>query len=531
MMEIYYLKPNIIAEPLVNQWYAHPFLISPTTAAMIVAFLHLRILSSYINNPEIHQDALRWKEMQGGPFIDESSFRVSDAKALYQTTLTELNEVIKFAQALKQGINLLKSANGDSIEIFYSKMPEVIRGYIELFYDIYSNPKLRVIEPLLYNSPYYLKNYQSVVLREINTDKRPFSLSTPRFQESEHIEIKKPFSDQIYDSIFLLKSSPKKWHEINDIFSKCGVDDAGKIKRLLTTIPPKSNKEKSNSCTSSVKVTYFGHACVLFQSNDLSILLDPCISYQYEYGIDRFTYADLPDKIDYVLITHNHLDHILIEHLIQLRHKITHIVVPKNSSCSLVDPSLKLLFKALGFKNVIELDELSNIDLIQGKITTIPFLGEHGDLEITSKTAYLIECNNKKFLFAADLNNLDPKLYENVQKITGDIEALYVSLECDGAPLSWLYGAFLPKPLSQAHDQSRRLDASDSKKIIELIEIFNTKNVYIYAMGQEPWLHYVMNVFYDENSKPMQEFEKLAQYCAQKHIQCEKLFGSATLNY
>ena len=67
----------------------------------------------------------------------------------------------------------------------------------------------------------------------------------------------------------------------------------------------------------------------------MSILLDPVLSYTYDSDISRYTYEDLPDVIDYVLITHNHQDHILFETLLQLRHRIRHIVVPRNGGGAL----------------------------------------------------------------------------------------------------------------------------------------------------------------------------------------------------
>jgi len=47
---------------------------------------------------------------------------------------------------------------------------------------------------------------------------------------------------------------------------------------------------------------YFGHACILLETNDVSVLLDPVLSYTYESYISRYTYEDLPEVIDYVLI-------------------------------------------------------------------------------------------------------------------------------------------------------------------------------------------------------------------------------------
>src|SRR5439155_20965184 len=114
-------------------------------------------------------------------------------------------------------------------------------------------------------------------------------------------------------------------------------------------------------------------------------LSDPVLSYTYESDVSRYTYLDLPDVIDYVVISHNHQDHILFETMLQLRHKIRNIIVPRSGGGNLQDPSLKLLLQNVGFKNVIELDELGCIPIENGSITGIPFLGEHADLNIRTK--------------------------------------------------------------------------------------------------------------------------------------------------
>jgi glyoxylase-like metal-dependent hydrolase (beta-lactamase superfamily II) len=79
---------------------------------------------------------------------------------------------------------------------------------------------------------------------------------------------------------------------------------------------------------SGARWRYFGHACILLETPTLSILFDPVLSYTYESGISRYTYDDLPEKIDYVVITHNHQDHVLLETLLQIRHKVGCVVVP-----------------------------------------------------------------------------------------------------------------------------------------------------------------------------------------------------------
>ena len=48
------------------------------------------------------------------------------------------------------------------------------------------------------------------------------------------------------------------------------------------------------------------------------MVVDPFISSHTTAG-DRFTYVDLPDHLDYCLITHGHQDHVVLESLLQIR--------------------------------------------------------------------------------------------------------------------------------------------------------------------------------------------------------------------
>src|SRR5262249_19530540 len=96
----------------------------------------------------------------------------------------------------------------------------------------------------------------------------------------------------------------------------------------------------------------FGHACILLETPDINMLFDPVLSYTYESKVSRYTYEALPDSIDYVIITHNHQDHVLFETILQIRHKVKNFVAPASSGGFLQDPSLKLILKAIGCKNV-----------------------------------------------------------------------------------------------------------------------------------------------------------------------------------
>src|SRR5882757_2013967 len=189
-----FLKPNVVIEPLFDRWYAWSHLISPATAAMNIVGRHLRILDSYIAEPDLHAAAVLNPKMRGGPFMDLKKGKVEDIKMLREKTLLHQRKLIQLANAIKELDQLLLSeAEGFGLETIYEKVPDILRGYIELYYDRNNNPNFRFFESLLYRSDYYNKNSQSIALWVTNNDHRPFVLSTPRLDEPEAIHLEIPF--------------------------------------------------------------------------------------------------------------------------------------------------------------------------------------------------------------------------------------------------------------------------------------------------------------------------------------------------
>ena len=185
---------------------------------------------------------------------------------------------------------------------------------------------------------------------------------------------------------------------------------------------------------------------------------------------------------------------------------------------------MKLMLEAVGFKRVIELDELERLDIEGGQIMGIPFLGEHGDLGIHSKLAFHVDVDGVSALFAADSNNLDEPLYERVSEITGDIDYIFIGMECEGAPCSWLYGPLYDRPLNGKHDRARRLDGSSCRRALPLVRQFNPKAVYVYAMGAEPWLQFISSIEYTAASVPIVESDALIGACRDLGIPAERLY-------
>lgn len=527
--ELFYLKPNVVIEPLIDRWYAWSHLISPATAAMNVVGRHLKIMNSYIQSPQIHAAAVKNPKMRGGPFMDYNGGRVEDVKQLKEDTLKNQAVNIELAAAVAELDAMLKSnAKGYALETLYAKVPELLKGYVELVYDLNNNPSFRLFESLLYKSKHYVKSSQSLALWITNNDERPFCLSTPKLDAPDVLHLNIPFDHEGIDVLSKMKRTPG---DVDELANMLGVKDGDRnlFQQFFTKQEHPSYKKYTGD---KVRMRYFGHACILIETREVSILVDPLISYYgYESSVVHFSDVDLPDVIDYVLITHNHQDHILLETLLPLRHKIKNVIVPVTTSGALQDPSLKLVFQNIGFKNVFELNEMEEISFSNCKITGLPFTGEHSDLNVRAKICFHVAINQFSFVFVADSRVMEPKLYEHVQRAIGDIDVLFLGMECDGAPLSWLYGPLLTEELARDKDQSRRLSGSDYEKGMHLVNIFKPKEVYVYAMGQEPWLEFISSIKYTAESNPIVQSGKLVDECIKRNIVAERLFGEKELLY
>lgn len=527
--KLMYLKPNVVLEPLVDKWYAWSHLISPATAAMNIVGRHLTIIDSYLSAPSIHAEAVLNPKMRGGPFMDFGGGRVDEVKALQSDSFQKQDKVIQFAKAVKDLDRLLATeAKGYGLEALYEKVPAILKGYVELYYDRNNNAGFRFFESLLYNSEFYNKDSQSISMWITNNDERPFCLSTPRLEEPDVLNLSIAFDNPGIDELAKMKRVPQSLGYVKAMLGIPAFKEALFDSFFTETPPPAYQKYTGDK----IRMRYFGHACILVETKDISILVDPLISYYgYHSDVQHFSDSDLPDMIDYVLITHNHQDHILFETLLPLRHKIKNLIVPRTNSGKLEDPNLKLMFDHIGFTNVFALDEMETIRFSDAIITGLPFIGEHSDMNILTKSCYLVKIGNFKLLFLADSRIVEPGLYDHIRKQVGDVDVMFIGMECDGAPLTWLYGPLLTKKLPRDMDGSRRLAGSDCDKGLSLVNIFNPKELYVYAMGQEPWVEFISSIKYTDESNPIVQSDKLVKICRSRGMVAERLFGEKELLY
>ncbi|MET0624810.1 MAG: MBL fold metallo-hydrolase [Pyrinomonadaceae bacterium] len=520
----YRLADTTVAEPLVDGWPAWAQLVSPMPAALHLLNFQTFALSSYLEDPAAHVRASRDPDLIGGPFVDIAPERAEEVRRLLDDMRARRGAQLSLARSFVDFHNwLVAEATGQSLEPYYAAVPEALRGYVELVYDYYNRPTVRLHENLLYHSDYYDATLQSFKLWRLESDlTRTFFMSTPRLHGEGEFDLRRPFADSSWDELFKLDVEPQPLGRVREALGLDASEEA-RLLPLLTTEPAAPPPPWEGD---EVRVRYFGHACLLIEWKGVSILTDPFVgAAPAAGGMERFSYRDLPAHIDFALVTHNHQDHFALETLLRLRHRIGHLVVPRNQGLLYGDMSLKLLTKRLGFPRVVELEALEAIQFPGGEIVGVPFLGEHGDLA-HSKSAYVVRAGRQQILIAADSDCLDRELYVNIRRALGPVETVFLGTESVGAPLSWGCGPLFPRKMQRAHEQGRRYHGSDAARGVELLETIGARRVYNYAMGFEPWVEHLLGLGMTEDAPQYVESEKLITRAAERGLlTSERLCG------
>jgi L-ascorbate metabolism protein UlaG (beta-lactamase superfamily) len=526
----YYLRDEVYFEPLFNHWYAWPYLLPPVTAARHMTNTHRRIMKSFVNDYELHILAANQNGMAGGEFLDCDETKVPKIENLIEEIEETHHELVSLSKAVEELDELLRNhTSGESIEPLYADIPESLKGYVELFLDLEHRPSYRLLEALLYKSSYYKKSLQSVSFGLLDrVAERPFVLSTPRLPDENHVQFNVDFNHPMLDSFFRSRIQPLEKSELDALFK--GVELSGGLSPRELFVET-SSEYKHKPLDGRLRITYTGHAGFLIETDRVSLLIDPVIANKVgEYKEQVVSFTELPEHIDYICLTHNHQDHVNIESLLQLRYRTGKVVVPKNNGGTLADPSMKQLLKQLNFE-VVEVDDLDRIEMPGGAIVAIPFLGEHGDLNIRSKAAWFVELADKRLFFGADSANPEPVIYERLGDILHGVDLFAIGMECIGAPYTWLYGALHTKVVGRTIKNSRRLNGSDFRQAMPMVKNFKAKKVLIYALGLEPWYKYFMGIDYADDSVQLAESKKVINACSELGIEAEIMYGKRAFEY
>lgn len=516
------LKRNVVAEPAVAGWYAWSYLLPPHTLAKYWQNHYLPIARSYLADPQAHRTALRQARFRGGPFVHEQEGSYEAVKQWHATAVERCAPLLELADAIDSlERTILPAYTGASMEDAYRRLPEPLAGRVELFYGRDNRTAdYRFIEPLLYASPYLDRGLQQVRFSCIRRDAREFALTTPVLEyRPEQVLVTVPLDSELLDAVFRGGLSAPDLERV-----VAGLGLAGE--RVETFRAFFEEDPGPTGRTEGDVIEYVGHACVYIRHRGVSFLADPVIAYGgYPGGAEeRFTFEDLPSHIDYVMITHNHQDHMLLESLLRIRHRVGRVVVAKAAHASLLEPDLPRILRTLGFRDVVELDDLDTLETPGGTITAVPFLGEHGDVRIRTKCGWLLDLDGSRVLLAADSTNISPRLYPRIAAAVGGVDTVFIGMESVGAPVSWLYGPLFPEPLERRIDAGRRLRGCNFEQAAAMVDALEASRVYVYAMGQEPWLGAVMSVDYDETHPAMIDSDKLVAHVNARGGTAKRLF-------
>lgn len=212
-----------------------------------------------------------------------------------------------------------------------------------------------------------------------------------------------PISNHFNGKIFV-NTTPYKIKTTSDLFRWWFSQNKKPWPKHVANLPHSNIQTPLTS--NEVRITFINHATVLIQTQHVAILSDPIWSLRaspftwlgpHRVRAPGIAFDELP-KIDVVIISHNHYDHLDIPTLQQLNNKFHPIfIVPLGN---------KILLDQANIKNVVELDWWQSHQIGKATITLLP--SQHwsarwlNDKNSSLWGSYGIKIDNKKIYFAGD---------------------------------------------------------------------------------------------------------------------------------
>ena len=99
-------------------------------------------------------------------------------------------------------------------------------------------------------------------------------MSTPRLKEADVLHLDIPFEHESIDALARMKRTPRSYESIK---AACGITPSQEalFSTFFTEEPPAPYERYTGD---KIRMRYFGHACILVETKDIAILVDPLIS-------------------------------------------------------------------------------------------------------------------------------------------------------------------------------------------------------------------------------------------------------------
>ena len=397
---------------------------------------------------------------------------------------SEQNHEFKSAFEKLKGLSLnwsnflvdLEKQDGYCLDSLYNKLPQEVRGGVELFYTGLNKASYKTNALLYERNP--SKDLHSFIFTNAKTN--------PNWKYwwgsgSTDLHIKQSLDHITCTSLTDLILNPS---DFDLLYEKISSDIDRNTLQLITEDDAKGSRIDESNDDLAFEVRYINHATVVVKKDGYSVMVDPLLNfYDVENEVSLYDYA--PKKIDYVLITHAHYDHIDLSTLITLRNRIGKILLPRASEVE-TDFNLKKALEPYFPGKVAEIDMFDEIEVgNEFTITPLPFQGEHADL-ISPKVTWLVSVTGKNYWFGGDSRAIDINLHKFVREKYGSFEAIFIGTVCQGSSLARAYPHFA-NITSETNSNSRSTAGADHREIFEMINALNPKMVCIYALGYEKW--------------------------------------------
>lgn len=450
------LAPEVRIEPLIRQWAAWLMTLDPVNAAMYLVGHQRPILQSFLRHPDRHVAAAKDDRTAGGLFANLSARQVGNVQRWLDDGEVTDSPTLAAGTAL---LDLVKSGGRPAVS--------VLRGGVERVHDPAggeSSQSIRLLRPVLQRS--IQPGMESVAVWPGIA--RPHFLNTPRLNDDQRLlHVDSAFDSDQLGELLRLRHTPAP---IEVALAALGLDRASDHPSVATLLRPvEAPAAEGEQPIAQTCINFLGHCSVLFRDGGTTLLADPITPPVQDH-------VGLPQRLDAVLISHGHPDHLVAEALLALRDRIDLALVPATRSDSFADPSLRDCLLRLGIRNVVELRPYDQVAVRSVTVTALPFQGEHGGLDIGGKTTWHIRMPTTTLMLAADCACQEPAAFDGVADQFGAVDILLTAMEPRGALARWLYGPLVGR--SGAQD---RLDGADADAVLRLAAAVGARQVGIYG--------------------------------------------------